>query len=234
VGISDVSIIAVAVCRSYFCLGTLEMAGEITAIKVQKRNKDRVNIYLDGEYAFSLKMIVAASLGRGDYLSDERIKELQMQDSFQKAYDRTLNYLAYRPRSSAEMSRYLRQKEVPSQVSEEVLLRLSAAGLLDDLAFARYWVENRETFKPRGRRLLRQELRQKGIDDGLIAEVLDEVDEGESAYQAASKQASRYAGLDDELFRQKMQNFLRRRGFTYEVITETISRLRRQRGSAGN
>lgn len=205
------------------------MAGEVTAIKAQKRNKDRVNIYLDGEYSFSVKMIVAASLQRGDYLADEEIKELQMQDAFQKAYDRALNYLAYRPRSSAEVSRYLAGKRVPSQVGEEVLQRLSAAGLLDDLAFARYWVENRETFRPRGRRLLRQELRQKGVDDELIAEALGEVDEEESAYQAALRQARKYAGLDDGLFRQRMHNFLRRRGFSYEVVRETISRLLQQR-----
>jgi len=205
------------------------MAGQITAIKIQKRNKDRVNIYLDGEYAFSLKTIVAASLGRGDYLSDKRIKELQIEDSFEKAHDQALRYLSYRPRSNAEVSRYLRDKKVPTVVGEAVLHRLSAAGLLDDLAFAQYWVENREAFKPRGRRLLRQELRQKGINDELIGEVLDEVDEEESAYQAASKQASRYAGLDDELYRQKMQNFLRRRGFTYEVIRETVSHLLHQR-----
>jgi len=205
------------------------VAGEVTAIKAQKRNKDRVNIYLDGEYSFSVKMIVAASLQRGDYLADEEIKELQMQDAFQKAYDRALNYLAYRPRSSAEVSRYLAGRRVPSQVGEEVLQRLSAAGLLDDLAFARYWVENRETFRPRGRRLLRQELRQKGVDDELIAEALGEVDEEESAYQAALRQARKYAGLDDGLFRQRMHNFLRRRGFSYEVVRETISRLLQQR-----
>jgi len=207
----------------------LEVAGEVTAIKAQKRNKDRVNIYLDGEYSFSVKMIVAASLQRGDYLADEEIKELQMQDAFQKAYDRALNYLAYRPRSSAEVSRYLAGKRVPSQVGEEVLQRLSAAGLLDDLAFARYWVENRETFRPRGRRLLRQELRQKGVDYELIAEALGEVDEEESAYQAALRQARKYAGLDDGLFRQRMHNFLRRRGFSYEVVRETIPRLLQQR-----
>ncbi len=209
------------------------MAGEITAIKVQKRNKDRVNIYLDGEYAFSLKMIVAASLKRGNCLSDEEIKGLQMRDSFQKAHDRALNFLAYRPRSSAEVSRYLKEKGVPLEISEEVLQRLSRARLLDDVAFARYWVENRETFKPRGRRLLRQELRQKGVDDELIAEALSEVDEEESAYQAALKQASKYTRLDDGLFRQRMHNFLRRRGFTYEVIRETMSRLLHQRSEEG-
>jgi regulatory protein len=209
------------------------VAGEITGLKEQKRNRGRVNVYLDGEYAFSLKMIVAASLKRGDYLSDEEIGELQMHDALEKAHNRALNYLAYRPRSSAEMSRYLSGKGVPSRVGEEVLQRLSGAGLLDDRAFARYWVENRETFKPRGRRLLKQELRQKGVGDELIAEALTDVDEEKSAYQAASRQASRYARLDDGLFRQRMYNFLRRRGFAYEVIGETISRLLCQRNQEG-
>jgi len=210
------------------------VAGEITNIKAQSRKRDRANIYLDGEYAFSVKMLVAASLSRGDYLSDERIRELQMEDSFQEAYDRSLNYLGYRPRSSAELRRYLGGKGVPAQVSDEVLQRLSAAGFVDDLAFARYWVENREAFNPRGRRLLRQELLQKGVGDELVAEAVAEVNEEESAYRAGVEQASRYAGLDDGLFRQRMHNFLRRRGFAYEVIGETISSLLRHRTSVGD
>lgn len=209
------------------------MAGQITEIKVQKRKRDRVNVYLDGEYSFSLAMGVAASLKRGDVLSDEEIQELQSRDSVQKAYDRALDYLAYRPRSSAELRRYLRQKQVSREVSELALERLNAAGLLDDGAFARYWVENRETFKPRGHRALRHELRQKGIDEELIAEVLSGVDEEESAYRAAVRQAQRYDHLDDGVFRQKMYDFLRRRGFGYEVIRETISRLLQQSAEEG-
>jgi len=207
----------------------LEVAGQITDIKVQKRKRDRVNVYLDGEYTLSLGMGVAASLKRGDTLSDEEIEELRLRDSVQKAYDRTLSYLAYRPRSSAELKRYLREKQVSTEASEQVLERLRGAGLLDDRAFAQYWVENRETFKPRGRRLLRQELRQKGIDYELIAEALGEVDEEESAYRAGLRQATRYAHLHDDVFKQKMDGFLRRRGFGYEVVRETISRLLQQR-----
>lgn len=205
------------------------MGGEITAIKAQKRGSKRVNIYLDGEYAFSLKAIVGASLRQGDYLSDEAIAQLQMEDSVQKAHERALDYLAYRPRSRFEIRRYLRGKGVAAHVNQEVQRRLSAAGLLDDGAFARYWVENRESFKPSGRLLLRHELRQKGIDNELIDEVLTMVDDGDSAYRAASKQASRYTHLDEDLFRQRMYNFLRRRGFAYGVIRETISRLLEQR-----
>ena len=205
------------------------MAGRITDIKVQKRNRKRVSVYLDGEYGFSLGVLVAAALGRGDTLSDEEIEELELRDSGETAYDRTLKYLAYRPRSSAEVSRYLRGKGVDKGVSEQVLLRLRASELVDDTAFARYWVENRERFRPRGRRLLRQELRRKGISNHLIDEVLSDVEEGRSAYEAALQRVARWANLDDETFGEKMYSFLRRRGFEYEVIAGTVSRLLRER-----
>jgi len=209
------------------------VAGQITEIKLQARNRKRVNVYLDGEYGFSLGLLVAAPLSRGDTLSDEEIEELLLQDSIQTAFDRTLKFLAYRPRSSAEVKRYLREKGVAARVSERVLDRLRSASLLDDLAFAQYWVENRESFRPRGRRLLRQELRAKGIGQGLIDEVLTDVEEGRSAYQAAVQRAARYARLDDEAFREKMYGFLRRRGFDYEVVRETIARLLLQRNGEG-
>lgn len=201
------------------------MAGRITDIKVQKRNRKRVNIYLDGEYAFSVGLLAAASLGRGDVLSVTETEELRRLDSAETAHDRTLNFLGYRPRSTSEVGRYLADKGFPEQVVEEVIGRLSAAGLLDDLAFARYWVENRETFRPRGKVLLRQELRQKGVSDRLIDEVLADIDEATSAYEAGIQRAKRYAQLDDEAFREKMSGFLRRRGFDYEVVKDTVSRL---------
>jgi regulatory protein len=205
------------------------VAGRITDIKVQRRNRKRVSVYLDGEYGFSLGVLVAAPLGRGDTLSDEEIEELELRDLIQTAYDRTLKYLAYRPRSSAEISRYLRGKGVAKGVSEQVLLRLRASGLVDDTAFAQYWVENRERFRPRGRRLLRQELREKGISNHLIDEALSDVKEGESAYEASLQRVSRWANLDDETFGEKMYSFLRRRGFEYEAIAGTVSRLLQER-----
>jgi len=206
------------------------VAGQITDIKVQKRDSSRVNVYLDGEYVFSLGLVQAATLNRGDRLADEEIAELELRDAVETAYDKTLGYLAYRPRSSAEVRRYLMSKGVAPKVSDSVLARLRAAGLMDDSAFAQYWVENRESFRPRGRRLLRQELRQKGISEGLIDDVLSDVEEDRSAYEAAVQRAHRYAHLDDETFRDKMYGLLRRRGFEYDVIAETISRLLLERG----
>ena len=213
-----------------FCIGGREVAGQITAIKAQKQNKNRVSVYIDGEYRFSLGLLAAAPLGRGDTLTDQQIEELLTQDAVEMAYDRTLKYLAYRPRSGAEVVRYLGQKGVAPEIQDRVLERLRAASLVDDAAFARFWVENRESFRPQGRRLLRQELRQKGISEALIQEVLSRVDEGRSAYAAAAQRAARYGHLSDEAFRQKIYGYLRRRGFDYDVVAETTARLLTERG----
>jgi regulatory protein len=209
------------------------MGKQITDIKSQAKNRRRVNVYLDGQYGFSLGLEVAASVGRGDSLSDEDIEKLQARDAEEIAHDKCLKFLAYRPRSTGEVRRYLHEKGVSAEITGLVTGRLERVGLLDDRAFARYWVENRETFRARGRRLLRQELREKGIDEELVAEVLAGVDEESSAFQAALSKAPRYAGLDDEIFRAKMSGFLRRRGFDYELVRETVSRVLLQRGEEG-
>lgn len=205
------------------------MEGKITALREQKRKKERVNVYLDGEYAFSLGAQLAAELQEGSFLSAEKLHELQRRDSFARAYRKALDYLAYRPRSRRELSDSLRGKRVPERVIEEVLGGLAQEGLVDDLAFARYWVENRERFRPRSRAMLRYELRRKGLDEGVISEALADVDEEESARRAAHQRASRYVRLDERSFRQKMSQFLRRRGFTYHLIREVVDSLLQQR-----
>jgi len=113
------------------------MAGTITALKVQKRNPRRVNVFLDGRYAFGLAAIEAARLRLGQVLSDENIKGLKERDSFEKAHDRALRFLSYRPRSEAEVRRYLQGKAVSPAIEEEVLERLTGEKLRDDLTFAR-------------------------------------------------------------------------------------------------
>lgn len=205
------------------------MEGKITALREQKRNKDRVNVYLDGEYAFSLGTQLAAELQEGSFLLAAELHELQRRDSFANAYKKALDYLAYRPRSRNELSDYLRGKRVPERIIEEVLGGLAREELVDDLAFAQYWVENRERFRPRSRALLSYELRRKGLDEEVISEALTAVDEEESARRVAHQRASRYIRLDEKSFRQKMGQFLRRRGFTYRLIREVVDSLLQQR-----
>jgi regulatory protein len=201
------------------------MAGTITTLVAQKRNKERVNVYLDGEFAFGLALIEALKLHKGQQLSDDDIARLKALDEIEVAHDRALNFLSYRPRSSEEVRRNLHQKEFAEQAIETVIERLTGAGLLDDAAFARYWVDNRERFEPRSRRALRYELRQKGVPDPAIQAALDDLDEEDAAYRAASTRLRRYARADEETFRKRLGDFLARRGFGYEIVRDVLDRL---------
>lgn len=195
---------------------------KVTAITAQKRNKERVNIFLDGEYAFSLAMITAAWLKIGQELSPEDIARLDAEDTLEKAKQSAFRYLSYRPRSTAEVRNNLTKKEYPEAVIETVMTRLTELGMLDDKQFARYWIEQRETFKPRGQRALRQELYQKGISRQIIDEAVAGVDEYAAARKAAEKKAYRWTHLPREQFFSKMNGLLQRRGFNY-AITRTVT-----------
>jgi regulatory protein len=201
-----------------------DMAGEITGLKVQKKNPDRVSVYLDGRFAFGLPAIVAARLKVGQTLSDAEIEALQVEGNEEKEYNRALDYLSYRPRSRREIELYLQKRGVPETQIEAIAGRLERAGLLDDEAFARFWVENRERFRPRGLRALRYELRNKGVSDEIINLALESVDAQESAYRSAAKKARQLSGQDQRTFYRKMIAFLSRRGFAYEVAREATDR----------
>lgn len=198
---------------------------KITAIEPQKRNPQRVNIYLDGEFAFGLTRLVAAWLRVGDELNAEKIASLQEADAREQALQYALRLLAYRPRSQAEVRQRLEQRGWNERIIEETLERLRQNGLLNDAAFAHSWVENRHTFRPRGRRLLVQELRQKGLDEQTIQDAVSDTDEEEAAYTAARTRAQRLKGLEPRLFYRRLTAYLVRRGFSYETAVNVAQRL---------
>ena len=200
------------------------MEYEITALKAQKRNRQRVNVYLDGEFAFGVSRIVAAWLEIGQHISDEKIVQLKSADGREVAYQQALKYLSYRQRSEAEVRNNLQGHEYQEDDIDGVLERLRRAGLVDDARFAEAWVENRNELRPRGRRALVYELRKKGIAEDIIDQTLDALDEEHLAYQAALKRASRWEQLELFDFRKKMNAYLSRRGFNYSVASQATDR----------
>ena len=198
---------------------------KVTALKQQARNKTRVNVYLDGKFALGLVKIVAARLAIGQMLDEAALAQLQKDDDLEQAYERALHFLGPRPRSEAEVRRRLNTAKVPAETVTAVLARLNRAGLLNDQAFANYWVENRSTFRPRGKRLLRAELRQKGLGDEALQSALAEVDDAAAAYTVASQRSRRLSGLEYQEFRNKMGAFLARRGFDYDTIAPVVERV---------
>jgi len=192
---------------------------------VQKRSPNRVNIYLDGEFAFGLARIVAAWLRTGQELSEEKIEQLQAEESRERAFQQALLFLSYRSRSESEIRQNLRKHEFSEPVIETTLERLRQGGLANDNQFARAWVENRTTFRPRSRRLMAMELRQKGLNEEAVSSAVENVDDEALAYEAAQKRAVRFKGLEWNEFRKKLSDFLARRGFSYSVIAPIITRI---------
>lgn len=201
------------------------MPGTITALEIQKRNKERVNVYLDGEYAFPLALIEAAKLRRGQILSDDEIATLKAADAITVAVDQSVRFLSFRPRSIGEIRRYLQQKKVEPVAIDNAIERLETLGYVDDLAFARFWVSNRDEFRPKGPLALRQELREKGISNAIADQALAEVDFADAAERVARQRVKRLQGLDRRTFQKKLYDHLARRGFMSETIQDVIGLL---------
>ncbi len=203
----------------------MRMGRRITALQAQKRNRQRVNVYLDGEFAFGLSRIVAAWLQVGQELTEEKIAALQAEDNRETAYQQALKFLDARPRSENEIRRNLGDHGFSAELIEGVLERLRESGLVNDAKFAQDWVENRTEFRPRSRRALAYELRQRGVHPASISAALEQVDDEALAYQAAVKQAGKIKAAGWQDFREKLSGFLARRGFPYEVILPTVKRV---------
>jgi regulatory protein len=206
-----------------FCYMEGQMAGRITALEPQKRSRDRVNVYLDDVFAFGLAALIAANLRVGMTLTDDKIVALRLADEVERAHEKALNYLSYRPRSEAELQSYLLKSDFAEATVADVLDRLREVGLVDDDAFARYWVENRARFRPRGKRMLVQELRQKDIASSVIETTLTQYDEVAAAQQVAAEQARRLAHLPPDLFRRRLWDRMMRRGFSPDIIQEVLA-----------
>jgi regulatory protein len=199
---------------------------KVTALKTHPRNKAQVKLYLDGKFACNLAKIVGTRLRVGQELDEAALARLQKADDAEQAYERALRFLASRPRSEAEVRQRLRQHEVSEQTIDAVLERLRGAGLIDDQAFANYWVENRSTFRPKSKRMLTLELKRKGVKDAeALGQALENANDAEAAYQVAAKRARRMSALPYAEFFRKLGDFLARRGFDYETIQSVVKRV---------
>lgn len=207
----------------------------ITAIQVQKRNPNRVNIDLDGEFAFGLSRITAAWLKIGDRLSEERVEFLRREDAVEVAYQRALLLLGYRARSEQELRRKMTEKNFTADQVDNVVQKLKRANLIHDESFARDWIENRNLLHPRSKRLMRLELLQKGVDEEHIETALSgAAADHDLARRAASAYSRRLAGRDFITFRKRLSGFLARRGFSYDVIIQVVAEQWKQLDSTNN
>jgi regulatory protein len=207
----------------------------ITALEPQKNDPQRINVYIDYQFAFSISRFVGAWLKKGEQLDENRIQLLLDKDLYEKALQKALHFIAFQPRSEKEMRAKLAKYGFEEGVIERVLNELIEKRYLDDARFARDWVESRSQSKPRSRRFYLYELKNKGISETAIQQAIETAPEdAELAYALGVKYLNRFSNLDDAEFAKKMQGVLARRAFSYDVIKETINQLVKNRNLEGS
>ncbi len=219
---------------------------KITDIVAQKKDSKRVNVFLDGEFAFgiSAEILFEKRLKIGQSLSEKETASIVQADQAVRLLNKALRFLSYRPRSEKEIRDHLlrkgKLKDVEKSDTEKVeyeksvdavIKKLKNLGQINDKEFALWWVEQRGKFRPRGKMLVKLELLQKGVDKELIGELTQgthetgATNELELAKKVALKKSVSYKKLEPADFKIKMGHFLARRGFTWDVIKKTVDSL---------
>ncbi len=162
---------------------------------------------------------------------EENQRGVKKKQDFPKLLERVLKFISFRPRSQKEILDYLKKK-IPQKpdLQEKIFQEVKDLGLVDDEAFARWWVEQRMTFRPKGKKALFYELKQKGVESSLIEEILaKEIDETTLAYQAGQKKWNSLKNLPPEVGREKLVGFLSRRGFSWGAIQTALDEILKKR-----
>jgi regulatory protein len=146
-------------------------------------------------------------------------------NSLPDCLDAAYYYLSYRPRSEGEIRQWLHRRGFAPEVIEKTIARLSEQNLSDDFTFAQFWTENRLSFKPKSKRLLKKELRDKKVAAEIIEQVTKDIDDEKIAYELGSSRMPALAHLDYPDFYRRLASYLRYRGFSYQVIRDTAIRL---------
>jgi regulatory protein len=203
----------------------------ITQISPQKRNSKRVNVFLDGEFSFSLdrQLLLSLKLKENQSLTQDEIEKILKENEMDKWWGRTLKFLSYRPRSEKEILNYLSRKEVGESLAKLIIEKLKKYKLVNDVDFARWVVEQRQGRQARGKRAISLELKNKGLKSELIEEVISETIDSkvelENALKIASIKVKKLSREIPQKKKEKLTGFLLRRGFGWEIVNQVLRKL---------
>jgi len=199
----------------------------VTKIDVQKRNPKRRSVYIDGEFAFGLdeEVLYKSRLKKGESLTLQQIEKITKEERKKKSKDVALKFLSFRRRTEKQVREKLQKRGFDEKTIDATIDKLKEFDLINDLEFATCWVKDRLAYKPRGKKLLKQELWKKGIRKDIIERVTEELcqDEDKSASDLVEKIKKRYRNLDPQVAKRRMYNLLLRRGFSYETTKNALS-----------
>lgn len=204
------------------------MTKKITQIVFQKKRKNRCSIFLDDEFAFGLNEDVVFQFGlkKGDVLTEKQISDILHAEEKKTAKERALNFLSYRDRSEKEMRTKLRQLGFEDGIIENTIDDLKRLKLIDDAKFATSFARSKLATKPMGAYLLRRELMQKGIENEVIEQTIEnaynENDQVEIAFRIAAQKLKNIKNLEETKKKKRVSDLLLRRGFNWDVVSQVL------------
>ncbi|ETP68958.1 recombinase RecA [Planococcus glaciei] len=202
----------------------------ISKITRGKRNPERYNIYLEEKFAFSVDeaVLIRYQLTKGKELDQWTIEEMNFEDEVRKAYNKALNYLGFRMRSEDEVRTKLKEKEFGNAVIDEAIKKLYTHKFLDDQAFSEALLRTQINSGKKGPRAIQQEMQKKGIDKQMQEDVLNSYSEEEQleiAKELAAKIAAKEKMKTPSQIKQKINDSLMRKGYSYTLVKLAIEDL---------
>lgn len=195
---------------------------KITAMKAQVRNPERVSIYVDDKYSFSLtqSQLLEHKLHSGLEIDEEALAKLKYASDYGKTLERVMKFIMIRPRSVREVRDYLWRKKADPDLAAAVMRRLEDRAYLNDANFAKSWVRARQLTKPVSKRRLTMELRQKGVTEVDINQAFEQekYDEKQALHEIITKKRRQLRYQDDI----KLMQYLARQGFSYDIIKQAL------------
>jgi regulatory protein len=201
---------------------------KVTATYSGKGSKKRLSIRIDGNQPFGQAMTGSepVPINKLDIAIENGAS---MPEIYNRCLKAAVRFLRYRPRSEFEVRERLRHRGFDNQIIELTIATLKEKKLIDDQAFARFWVENRDSFSPRSQYMLKLELRQKGLASDIIEQIVAQTDDTEGAYQAARRKSHSLSHLDYDNFYRRLCQYLQRRGFGYGIIPKVVTQVWNER-----
>lgn len=202
---------------------------KITSIEPQKNNNDRVNIYLDGKFAFgiSIEILYKYSLEKDMEIDEEYIENVLKAEEKNRATNYALNLLNFKWRTEKEIRDKMLLKGYDEKIIQEAISYLKEQKLIDDKRFAEGFVKDKINFNKLGKYRLKNELYNKGISGDIVDEVLSENcdDELERAMELGRKKLPSYKNNDKNAIYRKLGGFLQRKGYSYDCISKVLREL---------
>ncbi|HMQ69336.1 MAG TPA: RecX family transcriptional regulator [Ignavibacteria bacterium] len=201
----------------------------ITKIEKQKKNKERYNISIDGEFAFGLyeDSLVKYGLRSGDELTAEKIKEMKEYDEFGYGKKVAYSFLAYKQRSKKELVKKLKLKKISDASIVKITELLEKQKYLNDELYAENFIEDKLNSRPIGKRLAKLKLSEKGIDKEMIEETLNKIytndKETEYAVIVLEKYAKKVKYKDEADKKNKCYRYLISKGFDFDTVKKVLS-----------